>query len=96
MKFKWLVALVVILAFVWVCTAAAGPRRPAGGDPDIWERAKINNPNNVPRPMLIQSGTPLVVDFQLVRVNVPRQDAKSTSAKSYVSPLSERPVSSRR
>jgi hypothetical protein len=96
MRFTWLVALAVILAFVWVGVAGAAPTKPAGGDPDIWERAKINNPSGVAKPALIHSETSVVVDLQVFKVGVSRQDVRNSSIESRMSPLVGRTLTSRR
>ena len=96
MKVKWLVALAVILSIVWIGPAVAGQARPIGGDPDIWERAKVNNPNVVPTPIQLQEDTSVVVDFGLFTTRISRQDASKANSKTCVSPLAERPGLRRR
>jgi len=96
MRVKWLVALAVILSFIWIGPAVAGSARPVGGDPDIWERAKVNNPNVVPTPIQLQENTSVVVDFGLFRTSISRQDASKTNIKTCVSPLAVRPSLRRR
>lgn len=98
MRIKWLVALAVILSLVWVGAAVAGGTwRPGSeGDPDIWERAKVNNTNRVPTPVQLEENTSVVVDFGVFTASISRQDAGKSNAKLYVSPLAERPISRRK
>jgi hypothetical protein len=79
MKFKWLVALAVILAIVWVGGVAAGPSRPAGGDPDIWERAKPNNPSGAIKATVIQVSASVAMDVIVFKASVKQQVAKESS-----------------
>jgi hypothetical protein len=78
MRLRWLVALAVIFTFVWVSGAAAGPARPVGGDPDIWERCKTRPTYPISSLML---NARVVVSFDLVpqTVNLKQQDAKQDS-----------------
>jgi hypothetical protein len=92
MKLKWLVALAVILAFVWASGAMAGPTKPAGGDPDIWERAKPNYPSGAIKTPVMLCGSRVAINMVVFKASVTQQDAKdiSTSEKSRRLAVAER------
>jgi len=85
MKLKWLVALVVIFTCVWVSGTAAAPARPAGGDPDIWERCKARTTCSIATLIL---DAPVVVSFDLIPQTVEtKQQGSSQDAKAKSSDL---------
>lgn len=84
MKFKLLVALALILAFVWAGAVMAAPTKPAGGDPDIWERARPNPPSTSIRTVVPQAKVMVTIDVMVFKVSV-KQDTREIpkSDKSY-------------
>jgi hypothetical protein len=85
MKLKWLVALAVIITFIWVSGAAAGPTRPAGGDPDIWERCKTR-PTYPVGSLMLNARVLVSIDLVPQTVNLKQQDTKQ-EAKAKTSDL---------
>jgi len=69
MKLKSFVALGVVFALVGATAAVAGPSRPAGGDPDIWDRAKPPV-NSQPRPVTYSVDKIVDVDFAVLKISV--------------------------
>lgn len=62
--------------------ALAGPSRPAGGDPDIWDRAKppVNSP---PRSVTSSAITFVDIDMAVFKVNLKQQGATSRVTIEY-------------
>ena len=96
MRYRWLVALAVILGLIWVTGATAGPRNPAGGDPDIWERARPDGSN---ASALVNPPTlkPVTINLVVFKANVGQQVVTDSSAiKGKGRPTVSRPVTGRR
>jgi hypothetical protein len=96
MRFRWLVALAVILGLIWVTGATASPKGPAGGDPDIWERSRPNGSNAV---ALVNSPTlkPVAINLLVLKASVGQQVVTDSSAmKGKGRPTISRPVTGRR
>jgi hypothetical protein len=79
MNLRWPVALAVGFTLVWASVALTGPSHPAGGDPDIWDRAK---PPVHSAPKAVVSSAVTVVDIDMVVYKVGlRQQVASDKAK---------------
>jgi hypothetical protein len=92
MRLVWLVALAVILALVVATSVVAGPSRPAGGDPDIWERSRPYTPSFSLRPATVRTEASAVVDLVVFKANLKQQDARDRSGidRSRLPVVSER------
>jgi hypothetical protein len=79
MRLVWLVALVVVLALVVATTVVAGPTRPWGGDPDIWERSKPFTPTFSVGKATFQVEAPAAINLVVFKANLKQQDARDRS-----------------
>jgi len=79
MRMKWLVALAVICTLIWVSGSVAGPSRPQGGDPDIWERSRSANPNYSVGCLNLHTQVVSLIDLVVYQVRLKQQDAKQSS-----------------
>lgn len=95
MKFRWVVVLAVVMAVVWWGNGLAGPRRPAGGDPDTPERAKPVDPYVTERDSGFAGGS-VSVDFVVFKTDLRQHVTKiDTTSKVTRLPAMSGPVDER-
>ena len=95
MKLRCFVALGVAVTLVGATAALAGPARPAGGDPDIWDRAKPPV-NSQPRPVTYSAEKLVDIDFAVFRTSVklPGTTSRATTEQKGL-PVSSRSLGTR-
>jgi hypothetical protein len=74
MKLRWYLVLAVGFTLIWASAVLAGPSTPAGGDPDIWDRAKPPV-RSAPRPASISANTAIDIDMVVFKASLRRQGA---------------------
>jgi hypothetical protein len=96
-RLRWLVALAAIITLVLASSVLAGSTRPAGGDPDIWERCKINTSAHSVKNAALQADPPVTIDLVVLKVNVTQREAGDSSKRdiSKLQSISVRTKSSR-